>query len=119
MNRADKAVEIKHTGVNCAQAVLLAYEDISGLDEDTLRKLGTPFGMGMGTTEGTCGALCGAQMILGLIGKGRSARLLTNAFKAECGALQCGDIKGVKTGKMLCSCDDCVANAARILEGML
>ena len=70
-SRQDKAVELKNrTGdahYNCAQAVACVFADEAGLESDTLRKLGACFGLGMGTMEATCGALCGAQMIQGLM----------------------------------------------------
>lgn len=121
MDRASKAVELKHSGCNCAQAVLLAFEDMSGLYADTLKKLGAGFGVGMGCLNATCGALCAAQMLQGLI-KYRGAPILADAkmlnkgFEQLCGATECADLKGVKTGRVLCECDDCVRNAVRSLE---
>lgn len=37
-------------------------------------------------------------------------------FKEKAGATICRDLKGVGTGKMLCSCDDCVRLAVLGLE---
>lgn len=124
MNRQDKAVELKHTGFNCAQAVLIAFEDILGLDELTLRKLGAGFGCGMGAFDATCGALCAAQMIQGLTGyTGRpmlaDAKLLHSDFKRKCGSADCGELKGLKGGRMLCACDDCIKNAVALVEERL
>ncbi len=124
-SRQDKAVELKNrTGdahYNCAQAVACVFAEETGLESDTLRKLGACFGLGMGTMEGTCGALCGAQMIQGLVkfeGKnlrGKAAELF-KAFTEKCGGSICKELKGAGTGKVLCSCDDCVRNAVDILE---
>ncbi|MBQ3394920.1 MAG: C_GCAxxG_C_C family protein [Synergistaceae bacterium] len=127
--KQNRAAELKNrTGdahYNCCQAVACVFADETGINEDTLRKLGAGFGMGMGTTEATCGALCGAEMILGLMkynGKPirKDAAELYNAFKEKCGgAAICRDIKGVGTGKVLCSCDDCVRNAVSLLEDVI
>lgn len=68
-DRAEKAVGYKHGDCNCAQAVLLAFADELGRPEEELRALGSGFGMGMGCTEATCGALCGAGMVMGLMSK--------------------------------------------------
>ena len=111
MDKKDLAVRFKHNGYNCAQAVIAVYADELGIDLGTARALGAGFGAGMGTMGATCGALCGAQIVLGLSGK-------TN-FLERCGATICLELKGVTTGRMLCSCDSCVANAVDILEGML
>ena len=116
MERADRAVEIKHSKNNCCQAVLLAFADELGMAEDQLRQLGAPFGLGMGAMEGTCGALVGAEMVLGLARSDggqmrRDASELLDRFVVRCGAERCADLKGRDTGVMLCPCDDCVRNA--------
>ena len=124
MTRQEKAVEYKHNGSNCAQAVLMSYADKLDLDEDTLRKLGAGFGCGMGAFDATCGALCAAQMIEGLgIYKGRpilaDAKLLHSDFVRMCGSADCGELKGLKGGRMLCACDDCIKNAVTLIEERL
>ena len=123
--RQERAIELKNrTGdahYNCCQAVACVFSSETGVDEATLRKLGAGFGLGMGNMEATCGALCGAQMVLGLMkyqGKPirNDASAMQKAFTEKCGASICREIKGVKTGKVLCSCDDCVRNAVELLE---
>ncbi|MCR5265545.1 MAG: C-GCAxxG-C-C family protein [Cyanobacteria bacterium RUI128] len=113
--RAEAGVEYKHNGCNCCQAVLMAYSDLLSTDKDTLMSLGSGFGLGMGCMEGTCGALCGAVAAAGLINSGENSRAVSkqilNSFKEKCGGTICKDLKGIETGKMLCSCDDCVKNA--------
>lgn len=123
MNRAEMGAKLK-SRYNCCQAVLLAYEDKLPADKDTLVALGSTFGSGMGGMMGTCGALCGAEMVLGLLGyKGagmnRCSRELYGRFEEQCGATRCADIKGVVSGRALCSCEDCVRNAINILEEMV
>ena len=62
--RKHKAAEKLQNGThNCAQAVICTYADVAGIDEETARNLGNAFGAGMGTMEGTCGALIGAGVI--------------------------------------------------------
>ena len=126
--KQERAVELKNrTGdahYNCAQAVACVFAEETGLASDTLRKLGACFGLGMGTMEATCGALCGAQMVLGLReyhGKPirDKAAELFKAFNAKCGGTICRELKGVGTGKVLCSCDDCVRNVVELLEGRI
>ena len=113
------AVEKKHCGLNCAQAVLCAYADIAGIDEETGIRLAGPFGGGMGNMEGTCGAIVGAGLVLGLASKGPSTkqmRQIMNKFQERNGATQCKLLKGIGTGKVLRECSDCVADAAEFLE---
>ncbi|MFN3412260.1 MAG: C-GCAxxG-C-C family protein [Exilispira sp.] len=54
-------------GFNCAQSVLIAFNDIIKLDENILLKVASSFGGGMGKMQLTCGAITGAYMVLGFI----------------------------------------------------
>lgn len=67
MTKGERASENFSTGMNCAQAVLLAFAEETGLDEGTLLKLSLPFGGGMGRLRLTCGAVTGMIMAYGLI----------------------------------------------------
>ena len=65
--RATLARENFLSGYGCAQSVLLAYADLTGLDETTLAKLGSSFGGGMGRLREVCGGVSGAFVVLGLL----------------------------------------------------
>ena len=112
--RQDCAAALKRE-MNCCQAVVRAFADTLAPDEETLMALAAGFGSGMGTMEGTCGALAGAIMVAGLRTKGAGTMALSREilprFKELCGATACRDLKGIETGKVLCSCEDCVRNA--------
>ena len=123
MTRAEIAAMNKRS-YNCCQSVLLAYEDKLPLDRETLMALGATFGSGMGGVKGDCGALIGAQMILGLLGyrgsnMNKYSRELFGKFEQRVGATVCADIKGILTGRVLCSCENCCKNAAEALEEMI
>jgi C_GCAxxG_C_C family probable redox protein len=109
---------------NCTQAVLSTYSDIVGMDEDTLMRIGGSFAAGMGNMEGTCGALVGAGIIVGLstADKVKAMKLtgdIMNKFQGLNGATQCRMLKGIGTGKVLRSCLGCVADASQLLEEAL
>ncbi len=53
-------------GYNCAQSVLKPFANQLNFDVNTVLKLSAGFGAGMGRLQGTCGAITGAYMILGL-----------------------------------------------------
>ena len=113
--RMDYAAQCKKE-MNCCQAALVAFADKLGKSEEDLLRLGSGFGSGMATMEGTCGALVGAIMVSSLLspdGEARSnSRAIMSRFKELCGgATICRDLKGIETGKILCSCEDCVRNA--------
>ncbi len=109
---------------NCAQAIICTYADLAGIDEETDRALGSSFGAGMGNMEGTCGALVGAGIVLGLVTKDRATarkgmRQIMTQFQERNGATQCKLLKGVGTGAVLRECAGCVADAAELLEEQL
>lgn len=121
--RKHLAAERKKT-CNCAQAVIATYSDMVGITEQQAMNLGNAFGSGMGNMEGTCGALTGAAIIVGLAtgDKLRSRKVMTKImtqFQERNGATQCKLLKGVGTGQVLRSCEDCVADASELLENEL
>ncbi len=120
MKRWEQAVESKRR-MNCCQAVLTAFPDVTGLSEETVMRLGAAFGSGMGGMEGTCGALCGAEMVLGMKAYENKplhakAKAMHQEFRKRAGATVCRELKGIDTGTALCSCDDCVRHAVEIAE---
>jgi C_GCAxxG_C_C family probable redox protein len=66
MSRVEKAVADFRQGFTCSQAVLAAFSDQFGLGRMTALKIAGGFGGGIGRTAGTCGAVTGAVMVLGL-----------------------------------------------------
>ena len=67
MTHREKAIENFYKGYNCAQSVLLAFCDVTGLDEDTALKLSSSFGGGMGRMREVCGAVSGMLMVAGVL----------------------------------------------------
>ena len=123
MDKKEYAVQLKHSGYNCCQAVLCAFTDEVGMNEDELKRIGAAFGVGMGCLEATCGSLIGAQILMGMKKyQGRSmlrdAASVLRQFETMCKATLCKDLKCRDTGIVLCECDDCVRNAVEIVEGL-
>lgn len=66
--RVSKAKRLfKEEGYNCCQAVVLAYNDIFGIDDETAAALSSGFGGGMGRMREVCGSVSGMVMLAGLI----------------------------------------------------
>ena len=106
---------------NCAQAVVQTYADIAGIDDATAMNVANAFGGGMGNLEGTCGALVGAGIVLGLVNKDKAKsmkqmREIMNKFQERNCATQCKLLKGIGTKVVLRACPDCVADACEFLE---
>ena len=83
MTRGELAAQHFASGYNCAQAVLLAFCDKTGLDETTAAKLTSGFGGGIGRLREVCGTVSGAALILGMV-EGYSDPHDPEAKKAPC-----------------------------------
>lgn len=130
MTREEKALWLRaERGYNCAQAVICAYADMTDISEKDLFRISEGFGSGLGCTLGTCGALNAACMMAGLKkstgnlfrgdSKGKTygvTRDMAKEFAAEAGAVRCRDLKGIETGKVLYTCEDCVRLGCRLIE---
>jgi len=105
MTHAENAVTLFKSGFNCAQAVLMAFAGEKGLDPVVAAKLASGFGGGMGRMAGTCGAVTGAYMVLGLkhgaasaddkVAKENGYRLVrefADKFRARHGSIDCRDL---------------------------
>ena len=130
--RVDKVAEKHKSGYNCAQAVACAYCDQVGIDEETMFRMTEGLGLGMGGMEGTCGAVTAACVIAGAKNstvemggpgsKGATYKIskeIVRRFKEESGSVICKELKGIKTGKALRSCADCIRDAAKLAEKVL
>ena len=96
-------------GYNCAQAVLLAFCDDLGFDEQTALMLASPFGGGIGRMREVCGTVTGMYMALGLA-RGYSdskdnadkkrvyteVQQLAERFKEDNGSIICRDLLGMR-----------------------
>ncbi len=65
--RAEIAKQHFIEGYNCAQAVVLAFSDLLPVDKETLLKLASSFGGGMGRLREVCGAVSGMFLVEGLL----------------------------------------------------
>ena len=145
MDHAVRARELFCSGYNCAQAVAGAFAEEMGLPLETVMKLASGFGGGMGGMRETCGAVTGMFMAAGMLrGYGvpgnqeektahyARIRALAEAFEAEHGTLICRNLLSVLPGKLSQNpsertaeyyktrpCALFVEDAARIVEKML
>ena len=67
MKHGEKAVELFVEGYNCAQAVLLAFSDVTGLDDSFAAKMISSFGGGIGRLREVCGAVSGMAAVAGIL----------------------------------------------------
>ena len=67
MNHADYAAELFVNGYNCAQAVAVAFCDMTGLTPEFSAKMASSFGGGMGRMREVCGAVSGMLLVTGIL----------------------------------------------------
>ena len=102
MNIQETADAYHTNGCNCAQSVLMALQNETGLDEDTSRRVATGFGGGV-----RCGEISGAVMAFGLAADQVTAtamtKQMTQSFREEFGCLRCQELVAKNGGKGHCA----------------
>lgn len=132
MTKKELAIALHDRKFNCCQSVACAFAQEVGVDAVTLFKAAEGFGLGMGCMDGTCGALSGAIMLAGFANSDgnldapgtkadtyKISKEMLHLFQEKCGATICRDLKGVDTGKPVCSCPNCIMNAVEVVEEVL
>ena len=144
MSKAEKAKKQFEKGFSCAPAVLSAYSEQFGLDEELALKIACGFGGGIGRMGKTCGAVTGAVMVIGLK-HGQAdvtdeesrkethelVKKLIDRFNVLHGSIECRELIGYdlsdpaehklarKNKVFETKCRSFVYDAARILEDIL
>ncbi len=107
---------------NCCQSVLLPFADVCSLSREQLMALGAHFAAGM-RHGGTCGAVSGALMVLGLAGKDEATvQDFLRAFRAKNTHLDCASLlkKAAEEGQQRKPhCDGMVFEAVTLVEELL
>ncbi len=67
MDHGTCAAELFLRGYNCAQAVVVAFSDVTGLSEEFSARMASSFGGGMGRMREVCGAVSGMLMVAGVL----------------------------------------------------
>lgn len=133
MTRSERAEELFFEGYTCAQSVVLAFADLTGVERAVLERLSAPFGGGMGRLREVCGAVSGMAMLLGLsrqwdtLDKEEKEELyakereLAEKFREKAGSIVCRDLvaahpHGDTHNSMKPYCKSLVGLAASIVE---
>ena len=108
MIRKEKAMQSFKDGYNCAQCMMIAFEDLLSIDLETALKVSSPFGGGMGRLREVCGAVSGMFMVLGFVKgyqepsdyEGKKAlyeqvQELAKRYEADNGSIICRDLLGL------------------------
>lgn len=63
--RKELARQLRKQGLNCCQCVAMAFDDVTGMDHETIKRLAEGFGSGFGGSQEICGTVSGATMVCG------------------------------------------------------
>ena len=98
----------KEEGYNCCQAVVLAYNDIFGIDDEVAAAMSSGFGGGMGRMMEVCGSVSAMVMLAGLIAPATDPAVkvdrtrnyalvqdMAGQFKAMNGSIVCKELLGL------------------------
>ena len=144
MTRGEKAEALFREGYTRSQAVVLSFEDVTGLDRETACRLSASFGGGMGRLREVCGGVSGMLMVAGYLygfsdPTDRAAKAehyalvqeMARRFRERNGSIICRELLGEKAGSghvpearteeyyRMRPCERMVFDAAEILEEML
>ena len=105
MDYGIKAAELFLRGYNCAQAVAVAFCDVTGLEEKTAARMVSGFGGGMGRLREVCGAVSGMFFVLSYLygyddpkADEEKKQLYTDVqglaakFQQQCSSILCRDL---------------------------
>lgn len=121
--RIDKAMELRRQGYNCAQAVIMVFPDLTGLEPELAARITSALGTGVGGQREMCGAANAMALCVGMRHGARpedktaamkDAGSLCERFRTENeGRINCRDLKGQPGIR---PCNDLIARAIGILH---
>jgi len=117
---------------NCAESVFMALNEAldGGLTPETAKRIATGLGGGLGATGGTCGALTGGVLAIGLIAASDDAIArkktiyplaadLQDRFRERFGSSDCRDLTRDMGDERRKHCSSITAAAAQMCATML
>ncbi len=107
--RVERAQAYFKAGYNCAQAVVMAFDDVMQMSPDELARLAAPFGGGMGRMREVCGTVSGMAFLAGAIKPSTNpsnleerkenyalVQLFADKFREENGDIVCRRLLGLE-----------------------
>jgi C_GCAxxG_C_C family probable redox protein len=143
-NQIEKTIESFRGGLNCAQTVVSSYADELKFDKEMAVSISCGFGGGMGRLQGTCGAVTGSYMVLGMYNckkhadnKERKAatyemvQRFNEKFLEANGSTDCisllnceiksdeGQLKAKESGLFVTVCEKCIIDSIAIVDNLI
>lgn len=108
-SRVDRAVAFFMEGKSCSQSVVLAFDDILGVDAEILERLSIGLGAGVGRLREVCGTVGAMAVVSGTLSKSHGKDIqkqksesyaivqqLATRFKEENGSIVCRELLGLR-----------------------
>lgn len=120
-DRLERAGSFRALGYNCAQCVILAFPDITGMDDATAQKVSIGLGGGCGSGE-LCGVVSAMALVVGMMSPGGAndkkqvyadMRTLHDDFVGRFGSCVCCELK--IPGKPI-PCNDLITTGIQMLH---
>lgn len=125
-SRHERARQLRKEGYNCAQSVLMVFDDITGLDEATACRLASGLGAGIGASREICGVPNAMAIVQGFrlpataqakpLAMKRAGALLQKFKAITGGRLRCVELK---SGADPVPCDRLILDGIEILHNYL
>lgn len=109
-SRKEKGMELFMQGYNCSQAVVLAFADVIGVDQDQVARLSASFGGGLARLRHVCGTVSGMSMVAGMLTASsdpkdtqkkkenyETVQRLAKEFEKRNGSIICRELLGLGT----------------------
>jgi len=135
---SERSLELFKSGYYCTESILIAAAEKLGIESDLIPRIASGFGSGVAETNGTCGAVPGAVMAIGLLcGRNNSAESIKQNYQltqefvekfkesfknTSCTALtKCNPSttegkKKFKDENVICTCNSIVEKSGEILD---
>ena len=110
MSHRALAEEYFRKGFNCAQSVVIAFRDLTGLTEGESARLASSFGGGLGRMREVCGTVSGMAIVAGILygyddptrpgavqGHYAFVQELAGRFREKNGSIVCRELLGDKS----------------------
>ncbi|MDE6330830.1 MAG: C-GCAxxG-C-C family protein [Muribaculaceae bacterium] len=124
--RISRAMQLRKEGYNCAQCVLMVFDDFTGLDSASACRAASGLGAGVGAMKELCGVPNAMAIVQGFAlpaeapakveSMKRAGELLRLFGESTGGRLRCADLKG---GPNAIPCDRLICDGIRILHDFI
>ena len=99
----------------CSGAILMNYQDITGWDTNKSLDIAKPF---LGGRKIKCGAVLASEEVLKHLGIDKNTEL-EKKFIEKNGTVNCRELKGLDSGKLIRPCQGCIEDACTLLEEII